>query len=1269
LTKKGFVRNDYLDGVSVYTNTITASVTSAGPMYIGWDIPASAVTNFQGPINEVRIWNVARTPAQISASMNTELAGTETGLVAYYTLNEGTANSTNTGVTTAFDLAGCNNGTLTNFGLSGTTSNWTTGNAMTTVADPVKAEINLQGNSTNIVDGDTSPTTADHTDFGSTSVGGNIARIFTIQNTGGSVLNISSLTSSNAKFVVSGAPATVAASGSATFTVTYTPTAVMADNATITINNNDCNEVVYDFAVTGAGTAPEINVQGNSVSITDGDTSPTTADHTDFGSVSVGGNIARTFTIQNTGGAVLNITSVTSNNAKFVVSGAPTSVAASSSATFTVTYTPTAVMIDNATITINNNDADEAAYDFAVMEADVRNALHFDGVDDHVVIPRSIQDDFTIEFWFKTSQAGSNGFWWQGRGIVDGEVGGVTNDFGVSMGAGRILFGIGNPDVTINSISGSLNDAQWHHVAATRVKSTGVIALYIDGVLNQTTTSSNTSSLTAPTNMRIGGILAGGNFFNSTMDEVRLWNVARTCSQIQSTMNRELVGNESGLVAYYNFNQGVAAGNNTAVTTLIDNQTNVAANNGTLTGFAGLGGGSASNWVDGSGNDVSGTTPQTPADINVTVGASGSTKDVGGYATGTPVDFTYTIQNTGQTNLSLTNSPIVEVTSGVGFAVQTQPSASTIAGGGSLTFVIRFTPAVTGTTYTTAFRILNSDCDEGTYTFTLTGKATNATAGTVRGNMMSFDGVDDEINCGTGINLANVSFTLECWAKRAATGAEQHLFGAGTTAFAQGLHCRLNADGTVRFAFWGPDYDAPAGTYSTDGLWHHYAFTYDATSNVRSVYVDGRLIGSDIASADFQGTGTFNIGGHVPGYFPRSVWNGNIDEVRVWRNVARTQAQIRENMHLTMRGAESGLVGYWQFNETSGSAIDAIAGNNGTLQNGASRITSTVSVAKGFATRLTVPAGASTQTFGNAIINFTAMTAPAANDEFVTYQLQDTPLNNVSANNTASNYWLVRQFGTQTFSYNQMNFTLPASNIISTTDVTTPSNLKLFKRNHNSGGTWGTAIGTGTSANNTTKVINYNISPAQTSFSEFIPASVTSPLPITLIGFEGRRVEGLRGKSTEEVRLEWSTASEINNKGFEVEMSEDGLAYQKIAFVEGRGSSNTPNNYQLTTINQKDGYYRLRQMDFDGKFSYSPVVFVEGVETLKIYPNPSNGTFTISVGKEQLESPARLLNAQGKEVWSGTQTEVHANNLPAGIYFLHLTQGGKMHIKKIVVKK
>ncbi|TAD94320.1 MAG: T9SS C-terminal target domain-containing protein [Bacteroidetes bacterium] len=312
-------------------------------------------------------------------------------------------------------------------------------------------------------------------------------------------------------------------------------------------------------------------------------------------------------------------------------------------------------------------------------------------------------------------------------------------------------------------------------------------------------------------------------------------------------------------------------------------------------------------------------------------------------------------------------------------------------------------------------------------------------------------------------------------------------------------------------------------------------------------------------------------------------------------------------------------------------------------------------------------------------VNFTAMSAPAANDEFVTYQLFDRPLNNVSANNTASNYWLVRQFGTQTFNYNQMNFTLPASDVISTTAPA--SDMKLFKRDHNSGGTWGTEIGTGTSANNTTKIIAYTLSPVQTSFSEFSVASVTSPLPITLTGLKGGRVEGLNGEKTEEVKLEWTTASEINNKGFEIQVSENAQTYKTIAFVDGAGNSNAPKNYQLTTINQNDGYYRLKQLDFDGTFSYSPVVFVEGMAgKVVVYPNPNNGTFTISTQSpltpEGGITQAKLFNAQGIEVpfkiSPSGQGALEVSISPSGqgaLYFLHTVVAGKVKVTKIVVER
>jgi hypothetical protein len=224
-----------------------------------------------------------------------------------------------------------------------------------------------------------------------------------------------------------------------------------------------------------------------------------------------------------------------------------------------------------------------------------------------------------------------------------------------------------------------------------------------------------------------------------------------------------------------------------------------------------------------------------------------------------------------------------------------------------------------------------------------------------------------------------------------------------------------------------------------------------------------------------------------------------------------------------------------------------------------------------------------------------------------------------------------------------------------------------------SGTGWENAFNGGTFSNGTNdNVARYAEATNITAFSHWTVGSSASPLPITLVGLKGERVEGLRGEMTEEVKLEWSTASEINNKGFEVEMSADGLTYQKIAFVEGRGNSTTIQSYNHTTIQPYDSYYRLRQIDFDGTFSYSPVVFVAGlVGKVAIYPNPNKGNFTVSVGKDSLDLPACLLNAQGQKVWAGKLAKAFTTlqlSLPKGVYCLHTIQAGKVYITKIVIE-
>ena len=227
----------------------------------------------------------------------------------------------------------------------------------------------------------------------------------------------------------------------------------------------------------------------------------------------------------------------------------------------------------------------------------ISNGLNFDGTNDFINITRPVTDDFTIEFWVKTSQTPASGTqWYSGSLIIDGEVGGNTNDFGIGLNGTKLAFGIGNPDYSIIS-NAVMNDGTWKHVAVTRKKSTGAINIYINGVSDASGTASNVNSLTAPSTLKIGGPNNIGSFFNGSLDDIRIWNYVRTVQQISGSMNNEMLGSEVGLVAYYNFNQGRPNVSNAGVSTLFNETSSLGTYNGTLTNFSLSGG--TSNWVVG----------------------------------------------------------------------------------------------------------------------------------------------------------------------------------------------------------------------------------------------------------------------------------------------------------------------------------------------------------------------------------------------------------------------------------------------------------------------------------------------------------------------------------------------------------------------------------------------------------------------------------------------------------------------------------------------
>jgi len=248
-------------------------------------------------------------------------------------------------------------------------------------------EMDVSGLSVSVPDGDTTPSTADDTDFGHVLMAsGTNPNTFTITNTGTASLN---LTGSPQRVTIGGtdaadfelttdAAASVASGGgTTTFTITFNPSATGLRKATVSIANDDSDENPYNFAIQGTGTEPEMDVSGLGISIADNDIEPSTTDDTDFGYVEVdGGTNLNTFTITNTGSADLNLTSgpprVTiggTHAADFTLTAdAGTSVASGGgTTTFTITFDPRATGLREATVSIANDDGDENPYNFSIQ--------------------------------------------------------------------------------------------------------------------------------------------------------------------------------------------------------------------------------------------------------------------------------------------------------------------------------------------------------------------------------------------------------------------------------------------------------------------------------------------------------------------------------------------------------------------------------------------------------------------------------------------------------------------------------------------------------------------------------------------------------------------------------------------------------------------------------------------------------------------------------------------------------------------------------------
>ena len=174
----------------------------------------------------------------------------------------------------------------------------------------------------------------------------------------------------------------------------------------------------------------------------------------------------------------------------------------------------------------------------------------------------------------------------------------------------------------------------------------------------------------------------------------------------------------------------------------------------------------------------------------------------------------------------------------------------------------------------------------------------------------------------------------------------------------------------------------------------------------------------------------------------------------------------------------------------------------------------------------------------------------------------------------------------------------------------------------------------------------------------------TAFLPVELVSFDGRVLN-------QNIQLEWQTASEQNNQGFEIQKLSEAAAWMTLDFVAGKGDSNTPTTYSFTDRNPINGinYYRLKQIDLDSRFQYSDTVAINfeiKKTNIRIAPNPTVDMIEV-LGIVQ-EHAFELIDKTGKIVLQG-QTEnrkVAVAGLAKGTYFIRLQIDGETVLRKLV---
>jgi hypothetical protein len=914
----------YIDGVkqtdvTVFTGTISnianVNLSTTNNLVLGFHSTNNVY--FNGRIDEVRFWNTARTEAEIAANWKNTIDPTLSNLITYYRFDQGYMADTNTNTNTLIDYS--NNGfhgTLTNFALTGSTSNWVSSRAMIVPSATTATNTCANSFTANWTASSFGPSNAYLLDVSTTAN-------FTSRITGYDGLNVGNVLTAN---ITGLNPST---------NYFYRIRAINT-----TAEGSEPYSNVITVSTTSLLLSTEITTAKTTLSI--GETA-TLSNATSGGTWT--SNEPSIAEVNSTTGAVFAKKAGVANISYAITSGACTETK-----TIALTITETA---------------------FA--------GLNFDGVNDFVTVPHhssldisSSPDGYTIEAWVSTTMNNTSLHSIIRKGTSD-------NAILLGINAGKITFIIRNAGAEIYQASTNtlINDGRYHHIAcAVNHTNSPVLNIYIDGIIESSLTTSgplsSISNIFVTNNgpLEIGYNINKTNYFSGNVDEVRIWNTIKNLNQINENKNNVIQTTSQNLVAYYRFDQGVLGGANTNTNTLIDFSPNNL--NGLLVDF-GLTG-TSSNWISSRamiapnantstnnchnsftanwtapslGNstafllDVStssdfatrllgydglnvgnilsynvsglnpstdyyyrvrainlladGTEPQSNTSL-ITTPATPTTPDIYAYATKLRIGETITLSHaiTGGTWAS-SNSSIAEINSTSGELLCKKS--------GNVTISYLFNNANCSVTKTIELRIFDSDFSS-----------------------LHFDGVNDFVsiphNNAMDVSLNANGYTIEAWINTTMTSSVNNAIfrkGNSTTAYSLGV-----SSGKLNFStrtLGSVNYRLDANQLINDGRWHHVACVVNQTGTPSvELYIDGVkqtdvtvFTGtiSNIANVNLSTTNNLVLGFHSTNnvYF-----NGRIDEVRFW-NTARTEAEIAANWKNTIDPTLSNLITYYRFDQ------------------------------------------------------------------------------------------------------------------------------------------------------------------------------------------------------------------------------------------------------------------------------------------------------------------------------------------------------------------